>query len=153
MQSTNMAHPRSFKCNPSNNTTCPHMMFDICHQHCRRVTVRIETIIMYKGNVVLLGNHQHQSLRLVRATIRSYVCVHDVAAVLGYEEVVVVVFISSIPAQKIRVTTNASKKRPSATFDDPNIDWLSVQKDIVILWNTDLDLRASQLICATGDMN
>jgi hypothetical protein len=34
-------------------------------------------------------------------SIRSYVCVHDVVAVLGCEEVVVVVvFISSIPAQK-----------------------------------------------------
>jgi hypothetical protein len=52
------------------------------------------------------------------------------------------VFISSIPAQhKLRVTTNATQKRPSATFDDPNIDWLSVQKDIVtqILWKTDFN--------------
>jgi hypothetical protein len=39
------------------------------------------------------------------------------------------------------VTTNASKKRPSATFDDPNIDWLSVQKDIVTQnqWKTDFN--------------
>jgi hypothetical protein len=41
----------------------------------------------------------------------------------------------------LRVTTNVSKKRPSAIFDDPNIDWLSVQKDIVtqILWKTDFN--------------
>jgi hypothetical protein len=37
------------------------------------------------------------------------------------------------PPKKLRVTTNATQKRPSAIFDDPNIDWFSVQKDIVIL--------------------
>jgi hypothetical protein len=73
----------------------------ICHLHCRHVTVRIETIIMYKGNVVLHRDHQHQSLRLVRPTIRSYLCVHDVIAVFGCKKKMVVVFISSIPAQKV----------------------------------------------------
>jgi hypothetical protein len=34
----------------------------IYYLHCRHVTMWIETIIMYKGNVVSLGNHQHQSL-------------------------------------------------------------------------------------------
>jgi hypothetical protein len=41
----------------------------------------------------------------------------------------------------LRVTTNVSKKRLSAIFDDPNIDWLSVQKDIVtqFRWMTDFN--------------
>jgi hypothetical protein len=55
--------------------------------------------------------------------------------------------------KKLRVTTNVSQKRPSAIFDDLNIDWHSVQKDIVILWKTDLDIWASQHIYANGGMN
>jgi hypothetical protein len=35
--------------------------------------------------------------------------------------------------EKLPVTTNVSQKCPSAIFDDLNIDWLSVQKDIVIV--------------------
>jgi hypothetical protein len=95
-----MDHDCGSQTTPSLRTSFSYDHIIICHLHCRHVTVRIETFIMYKGNVVSLGDHQHQSLRLVRPTIRSYVCVHDVIAVLGCEEVVVVVFISSIPAPK-----------------------------------------------------
>jgi hypothetical protein len=93
--------------------------------------------------------------------------VHDVVAVLGCKEVVMGVHILHPGQKKLRM----SQKRPLAMFDDPNIDWLSVQKDIVIHilfksyfidtefagWayggKTDLDIWASQNIYANGGMN
>jgi hypothetical protein len=67
------------------------------------------------------------------------VCVHDVVVVLGCVEVVMDVHILHPRPEKIPLTTNVSQKLPSAIFDDPSIDWLSVQKDIVsvILWKVD----------------
>jgi hypothetical protein len=69
------------------------------------------------------------------------VCVDDVVAVLGCEEVAIGVHILRPRTKKLQVTTNVSQKHPSAIFDDPNTDWLSVQKDIVTqnLWKTDFN--------------
>jgi hypothetical protein len=85
------------------------------------------------------------------------VCVHDVVVVLGCVEVVMDVHILHPRPEKIPLTTNVSQKLPSAIFDDPSIDWLSVQKDIVIqiLWKLILTILISLdgHLYATGDMN
>jgi hypothetical protein len=108
--------------------------------------------IMYKGNDVSYGDHQNPILLVSNdnrhnnsfcGSTAIYSCGlydHDVVVVLGCEEAVVMdVHILHSRPQKIPVTTNVSQKLPSAIFDDLNIDWLSVQKDIVIqiLWKID----------------
>jgi hypothetical protein len=143
MKPMGMDHDGGSQTTPSLRTSFSYDHIIICHLHCRHVMVRIETIIMYKGNVVSLGNHQQQSLLVLnddrhnnsrccggtvihscglydRPTNRSYVCVHDVVAVLGCEEVVVVVFISSIPAKKntsVPETSVGHIRRPEYRLD------------------------------------
>jgi hypothetical protein len=53
-------HDRGSQITPSLRTSFSYEHIIICHLHCRHVMVRIETIIMYKGNVVLLRDHQHR---------------------------------------------------------------------------------------------
>jgi hypothetical protein len=74
MKPMGMDHGGGSQTTPSLLTSFSYDHIIICHLHCRHVTVRIETIIMYNGNVVLLGNHQHQSLLVSNDDRRNNSC-------------------------------------------------------------------------------
>jgi hypothetical protein len=55
-------HDRGSQTTPFLRTSFSYDHIIICHLHCCHVTVRIETIIMYKGSIISLGGHHHPSL-------------------------------------------------------------------------------------------
>jgi hypothetical protein len=57
-----MDHDGGSQTIPSLRISCSYIHIIICHLHCCHVTVRLETIIMYKGNIVLHGDHPRPSL-------------------------------------------------------------------------------------------
>jgi hypothetical protein len=139
-----MDHDRGSQTTPFLRTSFSYDHIIICHLHCRHVPVRTTT-----AAAVLLS-----STAAACTTHQPIVCVLP-RCCCSCEEMVVVVFISSIPAQKNSSDDQCIPETSVGILDYPNIDWLSVQKDIVtvILWKTDLDIWASQLIYTTGGMN